>query len=134
MRAPALKSPSSGVDSPPRRLTLLQARVKNKRPMVAKRALIHVLLAFALLLGQQALLAHAATHLAKPPATQDNQLPQHKVCDQCSLSAQFGSALVGKLLSFDPPCGAIDLALHRPQVLYTATPRAFSSRAPPASL
>jgi hypothetical protein len=102
--------------------------------MVAKRALIHVLLAFALLLGQQAMLAHAATHLGKAPETQDKQLPQHKVCEQCSLSAQFGSALVGKLLSFEPASGAVDLALHSPQVPYTATPRAFQSRAPPVLL
>ena len=102
--------------------------------MAVKRALIHVLLAFALLLGQQAMLAHAATHLGKAPATQDKQVPQHKVCEQCSLSAQFGSALVGKFLSFEPASGAIDLALYSPQVLYTATPRAFHSRAPPVSL
>ncbi len=102
--------------------------------MAVKRALIHVLLAFALLLGQQAMLAHAATHLAKPPATQDNQLPQHKACAQCALSAQFGSALVGKLLSFEAQRDVVELAPHRAQAFYTATPRAFHSRAPPASL
>ena len=102
--------------------------------MVAKRALIHVLLAFALLWGQQAMLAHAATHLVKPPATQDNQLPQHKVCEQCALSAQYGSALVGKVLSFEAQRGVVCLPPQRPQVLYTATPRAFHSRAPPVSL
>ena len=107
---------------------------KNQGRMTAKRVLIHVLLAFALLLGQQAMLAHAATHLGKAPASQDQKLPQHKVCEQCSLSAQFGSALVGKFLTFEPARGAIDLALHRPQVLCTATPRAFRSRAPPVSL
>jgi hypothetical protein len=102
--------------------------------MAVKRALIHVLLAFALLWGQHAMLAHAATHLAKPPATQDNQLPQHKVCEQCALSAQFGSALVGKLLSFEVQRGVVQPAPHRAQVFYTATPRAFHSRAPPVSL
>jgi hypothetical protein len=102
--------------------------------MAAKRALIHVLLAFALLLVQQAMLAHEATHLAKPPATQDNQLPQHKVCDECALSAQFGSALVGKLLSFEAQRGVVCITPQREQVFYTATPRAFRSRAPPASV
>jgi hypothetical protein len=102
--------------------------------MFGRRALIHVLLAFALLSGQQAMLAHAATHLAKPPASQDNQLPHHKVCEQCALSAQFGSALVGKLLSFEPQPGVVHLASHRPQIVYTATPCAFHSRAPPVSL
>lgn len=102
--------------------------------MVAKRALIHVLLALALLLAQQAALAHAATHLAKPPATQDDQLPQHKVCAHCELSAQFSSAMVGKLLSFETQSGIAGFLPHPAQVLYTATPRAFRSRAPPASL
>jgi uncharacterized protein YfaQ (DUF2300 family) len=104
--------------------------------MAVKRALIHVLLAFALLLAQQAMLAHAATHLAKPPATQDNQhqLPQHKVCAECALSAQFGSAMVGKALSFELQRGIVDLPPHRPQVLCASTPRAFHSRAPPISL
>jgi hypothetical protein len=102
--------------------------------MAAKRALIQVLLAFALLLGQQVMLAHAATHLRKAPETPNKQLPQHKVCEQCSLSAQLGSALVGKLLSFEPASCAIDFALHRPQVFHTATPRAFHSRAPPIPL
>lgn len=102
--------------------------------MTVKRALIHVLLAFALLLGQQSMLAHAATHLAKAPVGQDKQLPQHKVCDQCSLSVPFGSALVGKLPSFEPACSGFDVALHQQQNLHSATPRAFHSRAPPASV
>jgi hypothetical protein len=102
--------------------------------MAAKRALIHLLLAFALLLGQQAMLAHAATHLGKPAPTQDNQLPQHKVCDQCALSAPFGSALVGKALSFEAQRGVIQPATHRSQVVHTASPCAFHSRAPPGSL
>ncbi len=102
--------------------------------MSAKHVLIHVLLAFALLSGQQAMLAHAATHLGKAPASQDKQVPQHKVCEQCSLSAQLGSGLVGKLPWFAPACSAVHPALHCPQVLYTATPRAFRSRAPPVSL
>jgi hypothetical protein len=102
--------------------------------MAVKRALIHVLLAFALLLAQQAMLAHAATHLAKPPATQDNQLPQHKVCAECALSAQFGSAMVGKLPLLETQRGIADVPLYRPQVLSASTPRAFHSRAPPISL
>jgi len=102
--------------------------------MAIKRVLIRVLLAFTLLLGQQAMLAHAATHLGKTPETQDKRLPHQKVCEQCSLSAQLGSALVGKLQSFELISTAIDCALHRPQVFHTATPRAFRSRAPPVPL
>jgi hypothetical protein len=102
--------------------------------MAAKRALTHLLLAFALLLAQQVTLAHATTHLAQPPANQDKQLPHHKVCDQCMLSAQFGSALVGKTLTFDPPRGVACLPPEDPRVVHRSTLRAFRSRAPPASL
>jgi hypothetical protein len=102
--------------------------------MAVKRVLIHVLLAFALLLGQQALLAHAATHLGKPPASQDKQLPEHKVCELCTLSGQFGSALTGKLASFAAQRESIQHAPHPAQIVHTSTPRAFHSRAPPAFL
>jgi len=102
--------------------------------MLAKRALIHLLLAAALLLGQQAMLGHAATHLGKPPATEDKQLPQHKVCEQCTLSAQFGSVLVGKLWPFEAQPGLAQLPPQRAQPVHRSTPRAFRSRAPPASL
>jgi len=102
--------------------------------MAAKRTLIHVLLAFALLLAQQVTLAHAATHLGQPPVTQDKQLPQHKVCEQCMLSAQFGSLLVGKTLTFDPPRGVTSLFPENPRAIHGPTLRAFRSRAPPASL
>ena len=102
--------------------------------MVTKRVLIHVLLAFALLLAQQTIVAHAVTHLAKPPASEDQQLPKHKVCELCVLSAQFGSAMPGKVLSVKAPRDAAGLALHHPQALRSSTPRAFRSRAPPVSL
>jgi len=111
-----------------------RATPNDKHPMAVKRALIHVLLAFALLLGQQAMLAHGATHLAKPPASQDKQLPEHKVCEQCALSVQFGSALIGKPLSFAVQRQAVQPAPHSTQFVPAATPRAFHSRAPPASL
>ena len=102
--------------------------------MAAKRALIHLLLAFALLLAQQTVVAHAVTHLAKPPASEDQQLPKHKVCELCLWSAQFCGAALGKLLSVETPRGAAGLTAHHQPTLYSSTPRAFRSRAPPVSL
>src|SRR5215813_3765725 len=102
--------------------------------MAVKRALIHLLLAFALLLAQQTVVAHAVTHLAKPPASEDQQLPKHKVCELCLLSAQFCGAAPGKLLSMEVPRHAAVLAPQHLQPLCSSTPRAFRSRAPPVSL
>ena len=102
--------------------------------MAAKRTLIHVLLAFAMLLAQQVMLAHAATHLGQPPVSQDKQPLPHKVCEQCMLSAQLGGLLVGKTLTFDAPRGVTALLPENPRVVHGPTLRAFRSRAPPASL
>ena len=62
--------------------------------MHGRRALIHLLLAVLLLLSQQAVFSHAATHLGSAPASQDQPLPHSKVCDQCVQGAQLGSALL----------------------------------------
>src|SRR5262245_36165837 len=107
---------------------------KYTRQTAAWRDLVHVLLAFALLLGQQAMLAHAATHLAKAPTTQDKQLPGHQVCEQCVWSAQFGNALLNKPLAFEAQRGVACGLTRPPQVLNSSTPRAFRSRAPPLSV
>jgi len=102
--------------------------------MAVKRVLIHVLLAFALLVAQQTMVAHAVTHLAQPPASEDQQLPKHKVCELCLWSAQFCGALPGKLLSMEVPRDAIIQAPQHLQLLCSSTPLAFRSRAPPVSL
>jgi hypothetical protein len=102
--------------------------------MAAKRVLIHVLLAFALLLAQQTMAAHAVTHLAQPATGEDQQLPKHKVCGLCLLSAQFCGAMPGKLLSMEAPRDAAILTPRHLQPLCSSTPRAFRSRAPPVSL
>src|ERR1044071_5506044 len=99
--------------------------------MHARRTLMHLLLTVLLLLSQQAVFTHAATHLSGNPASQDKQLPHSKVCDQCVQGAQLGAAL-------------LDTTHHTPwignpsaQVAHAATcvnlPRPlrfFSSRAP----
>lgn len=102
--------------------------------MFVKRALIHLLLAFALLLAQQAMLGHWATHLSKPASTQDRQVPDNKVCDDCVLSAQLASALVGKVALFDPDRGNVGNIFHAPRGFIPTPVRAFSSRAPPTFL
>ena len=102
--------------------------------MFTKRALIHVLLAFALLVAQQAMLGHWTTHLGKPAPTQDRQLPDNKVCDDCVLSAQLASALVGKVAVFDPARGDPANVFHTPRGFIPTPVRAFSSRAPPTFL
>jgi len=62
--------------------------------MLLKRTLTHILLTLALLVGQQAAFAHAATHLPGKLPTQDKQLPHSKACDQCVQGAQLGAALL----------------------------------------
>jgi hypothetical protein len=102
--------------------------------MFTKRTLTHVLLAFALLLAQQAMLGHWATHLAKPASTQDKQLPENKVCDDCVLSVQLATALVGKVAVFDADQGGVGSMFHAPRGFVPTPVRAFSSRAPPTFL
>jgi hypothetical protein len=103
--------------------------------MLPKRALTHVLLALALLVGQQAVFAHTATHLGKPRPAQDQQLPHTKVCEQCVQGAQFSSALLDMAapssVIWVPSLGhlADGTSAQLPAFI-----RAFSSRAPPASL
>src|SRR5262249_14711294 len=104
----------------------------NTNAMHARRAVMHLLLALFLLLSQQAGFAHAATHLASDPASQDRQLPHSKVCDQCVQGAQLGAALVDTSpdASWFSSCGAHGAAApvraHLPRPLLP-----FCSRAPP---
>jgi hypothetical protein len=103
--------------------------------MLLKRALAHILLALALLVGQQAVFAHAATHLGKARPAQDQQLPHTKVCEQCVQGAQFGAALLDTAVPISaawvPSLGHLTdgASAYVPALL-----RAFSSRAPPASV
>jgi hypothetical protein len=102
--------------------------------MFAKRALIHVLFAFALLLAQQAMLGHWATHLGKPASSQDQKVPDNKVCDYCVLSAQLASALVGKVVVVGADPAGIASVFPALRGFSPRPLRAFSSRAPPAFL
>jgi len=96
---------------------------------------MHLLLALVLLIGQQAAFAHAASHLGNPPASQDQQLPHGKACDQCVQGAQLGAALLDAGLQqawADAPQTCVvtladGMSLPHPHPF-------FHSRAPPASL
>jgi hypothetical protein len=100
--------------------------------MLLKRTLTHILLTLALLVGQQAAFAHAASHLADKVPANEKQLPHSKACDQCVQAAQFGAALLDTApvssgvrvapIEFTADCRSV----HIPSPL-----RAFSSRAPP---
>jgi hypothetical protein len=103
--------------------------------MLLKRTLTHILLTLALLVGQQAAFAHAATHLAGKLPTQDKQLPHSKACDQCVQGAQLGAALLDTApASSGVPVSSIDLVADCKSVHIPSPLRAFSSRAPPTSL
>jgi hypothetical protein len=96
---------------------------------------MHLLLAFVLLLGQQAAFAHAVTHLGSAPASQDKQLPHGKACDQCVQGAQLGAALLdgGSQPAWS---GAPEncVAFFANSVCLPRLLPSFHSRAPPASL
>jgi hypothetical protein len=103
--------------------------------MLLKRTLTHILLTLALLVGQQAAFAHAATHLPGKLPTQDKQLPHSKACDQCVQGAQLGAALLDTApASCGVPVSSIDLVADCKSVHIPAPLHAFSSRAPPTSL
>jgi hypothetical protein len=99
-----------------------------------RRFISHLLLACALLTAQSAGLAHAATHLGKEPAKQEQNLLHLKLCDKC---ASF------EKLSFGPPSylntSLCDVAPSAPlqadvrSVEHRCTAQ-YRSRAPPSFL
>jgi len=103
--------------------------------MNLRRTLTNLLLALAVLLGQQAMLAHAASHLVQPPASQDKQFPHGKACEQCMLSAPLGAGVTSAGMLPLPRTDAADAIANRPAAVLTAdTPSFFDSRAPPRAL
>jgi hypothetical protein len=108
---------------------------EDSRRMLLKRTLTHILLTLALLVGQQAAFAHAATHLAGKLPTQDKQLPHSKACGECVQGAQLGAALLDTAPpSPGIPVSSIDLMADCRSVHIPSPLRAFSSRAPPTLL
>ena len=96
---------------------------------------MHLLLTVFLLLTQQAVFSHAASHLGSAPASQDKQLPHSKVCDQCVQGAQLGTALLDTSHAaawIGRPAAHVALALVSVDLPRPLRP--FYSRAPPASL
>jgi hypothetical protein len=100
--------------------------------MLLKRTLTHLLLTLALLIGQQAAFAHAASHLADKLPTNDKQLPHSKACDQCVQAAQLGTALLDTApIAFGVRSSLIDFTADCRSVHIPSPLRAFCSRAPP---
>jgi hypothetical protein len=100
--------------------------------MQPRRTIVHLLLALFLLVSQQAVFSHAATHLGSP-ASQDKQLPHSKVCDQCVQGAQLGTSLLDSchacawMAGSQATACAAPATAHAPRFI-----RCFCSRAPPA--
>ena len=96
---------------------------------------MHLLLTVLLLLSQQAVFSHAATHLGSAPASQDKQLPHSKVCDQCVQGAELGTALLDTSQTaawIGSPAARVaqaPVSVDLPRPL-----RPFYSRAPPVLL
>jgi len=122
---------SGGDPAPGSKVEHARVRIQSYE-MDARRTWMHLLIAIFLLFSQQAAFAHAVTHLGSP-ATQDQQLPHGKVCDQCIQCAQLGSALTNShpvcdwVAGHAPQHPAPTASAHVPEPL-----RCFLSRAPPA--
>ena len=103
--------------------------------MSVRRVLPQVLLAVALLVGQQAGYEHTVSHLEAGRAPgKEKQLPHTKACIKCGLSAQLGNGLLSNALPFMGAAQSACKALVLSQNFRPAAPRRFLSRAPPASL
>ncbi|PWT71368.1 MAG: hypothetical protein C5B46_08270 [Proteobacteria bacterium] len=100
--------------------------------MSLRRILAHLLLALTVLIGQQAMLAHAASHPIESPSSKGKQLPHGKACEQCMLSAQLGTGVASSGLPSLLRSVAAGAIAHLAQPLVTTeTPAFFDSRAPP---
>lgn len=96
-----------------------------------RRALSHLMLAFALLFAQQGGFAHELSHFARDASQTEKQLPHSKVCEQCASYSQVGSGAISQPVPLAQPSAG-----NTPFVFCSAehsAPRFFShlSRAPP---
>ena len=97
--------------------------------MTAHRAL-PLLLAITLLLGQQAGLAHALSHL-DPDALSKGGLPHTTLCEKCSTFGQLSSAVPGSAaIVFDQLSPASHVSVSDCGIV-RRTVAVFRSRAPP---
>lgn len=103
--------------------------------MSVKRAVPYVLMAFVLLVAQQAGYEHALSHFDQSsPASKEKQLPHTKACIKCGLSAQLGTGLVSEPALFVPAERFACAVLVPCPGFHPAAPRRYLSRAPPVSL
>jgi len=100
-----------------------------------RRVLPQILLAVALLVGQQAGYEHTVSHLeAGRTSGKGKQLPHTKACIKCGLSAQLGTGLLSHPLPLMRAARSGCEASILSGAFHPAAPRRFLSRAPPVSL
>lgn len=96
------------------------------------RFLKPALIAFFLLLAQQAGWTHAASHLAGERAPVEKQLPPSKACAECVAYAPLAAGLCAKPVTLALPAAApVRVPAASPLVSPRRTP-VFRSRAPPS--
>lgn len=90
------------------------------------------LFAFALLLAQQGGVVHALHHVVEEQ-TQDHSLPHDKLCEQCAVYAQIGSAIGSSLVFFTPLEEVFSFVSASFTEFHALSFSAFAARAPPYS-
>lgn len=99
-----------------------------------RRGLVHVLLAFALLLAQQGAAWHAVSHLASDPASsQHDKKPLHSSdqCEKCIVFAQMGAAAASTPAQDLPQFKAVAPQADAPPAYRSQFVLLYHSRAPP---
>jgi hypothetical protein len=104
-------------------------------PKQKTRRLISLVLAVLLVAIQQTGFAHALTHLANPASQKssrtDTQHPAEKVCTECVVFAQLGSALTAKAAPVTVLAARVEIAAAPFRRFDLAFVCYFLSRAPP---
>lgn len=95
------------------------------------RLLLPLLLALALLLAQQAGIAHTLQHTLAGHQ-QDKQTPHKHNCEQCAQDAQFGSALHSGPVTFTLPLPSASTWSQGKTLFQHVHTLAATARGPPA--
>jgi len=98
--------------------------------MRLSRYLPPLLFVFALLFAQQGGFVHALHHVLDEQ-TQDHSLPHDKLCEQCAVYAQLGSAIASSLVFFTPLEQVVAFISVSFAEFHSSAFIAFSARAPP---
>ena len=100
-----------------------------------RRVCSYLILAFALVLGQQVGALHNLAHtFERISAGQDQQLPGANHCDECSACSQLSGAVASSCLEFRVPAAQHHFALFSSTPAASRLVVASRSRAPPILL